>query len=225
MKKKILTVSLVVVLIAIMVSGTLAYFTAEDNVTNTFTIGSVEIKVEETFTAPTGMLPIVNTTTPSADENYVNKDARITNTGRNDAYVQAFVAIPSALDNAEAFHVEDAASGDWTKANGSVGTVTIKNVEYNVYKYVYNKVLNPNASTSDFITGAYLDAGLDVKKDTNGFLRVVMNGQMIDTFDASTPINVYVAGQAGQADGFGDNAVAADVLAQAFGSSLPNFAE
>ena len=66
---------------------------------------------------------------------------------------------------------------------------------------------------------------MDVKKDANGILRFVMNGQMIDTFDASTPINVYVAGQAVQADGFGDNAVAADVLAQAFGSSLPNFAE
>ena len=52
-----------------------------------------------------------------------------------------------------------------------------------------------------------------------------MSGQMIDTFDASTPINVYVAGQAVQADGFGDNAVATDVLVQAFDGRLPNFAE
>ena len=40
MKKKVLTVALVVALIAIMVSGTLAYFTDNDEVTNTFTIGS-----------------------------------------------------------------------------------------------------------------------------------------------------------------------------------------
>lgn len=225
MKKKVLTIALAVALIAVMVSGSLAYFTAEDKAANTFTIGSVEIKVEETFTAPTGMLPVVNTATPSADENYVNKDARITNTGKNDAYVQAFVAIPKALDDAGAFHVEDAASGDWTKAGGIAGTVTVSEVEYNVYKYVYNKVLDTDSATPDFITGAYLDAGLDVQEDTNGVLRFVMNGQMIGTFDASAPINVYVAGQAVQADGFGENAAAADVLAQAFGSSLPGFAE
>lgn len=47
MKKKVLTVALVVALIAIMVSGTLAYFTDNDEVTNTFTIGSVEIEIHE----------------------------------------------------------------------------------------------------------------------------------------------------------------------------------
>ena len=59
MKKKILTVSLVVALIAIMVSGTLAYFTAEDEVTNTFTIGSVIIEVVEDFQKPQTMIPVV----------------------------------------------------------------------------------------------------------------------------------------------------------------------
>ena len=47
MKKKILGVALVVALVAIMVGGTLAYFTAEDEVTNTFTIGSVKIEIYE----------------------------------------------------------------------------------------------------------------------------------------------------------------------------------
>ena len=47
MKKKVLSVALVVAMIAIMVSGTLAYFTARDDVTNTFTVGSVEIEIYE----------------------------------------------------------------------------------------------------------------------------------------------------------------------------------
>ena len=227
MKKKVLAIALAVVLIAIVVSGSLAYFTDTDEVTNTFTVGSVKIRVDETFTSPTGMLPIVNTAMPSADENYINKDAKITNIGKNDAYVQAFVAIPSALDNAGAFHIEDAESSEWIKSTNMVGTTTIGGVEYNVYKYVYNSILaatDPDTSTPIFITGAYLDAKLDVKEDANGILRFVMNGTMIDSFDASTPINVYVAGQAVQADGF-ENMTAAQVLAQVFGSSLPSFGE
>ena len=112
MKKKILTVSLVVALIAIMVSGTLAYFTAEDEVTNTFTIGSVIIEVVEDFQKPQTMIPVV--TVDESDPNYINKDARVKNTGDNAAYVQMYVAIPKALDDVGAFIVVDANTGDWT---------------------------------------------------------------------------------------------------------------
>ena len=50
MKKKILSLTLVVCLLAIaVVGGTLAYFTDTDNeVTNTFTVGNVQIKLDET---------------------------------------------------------------------------------------------------------------------------------------------------------------------------------
>ena len=47
MKKKVLTVALVVALIAIVVSSSLAYFTDTDQVTNTFTVGSVKIEIYE----------------------------------------------------------------------------------------------------------------------------------------------------------------------------------
>ena len=42
MKKKVLSIALIVALIAIVVSGSLAYFTDRDEVNNTFTIGSVK---------------------------------------------------------------------------------------------------------------------------------------------------------------------------------------
>ena len=50
MKKKILSLTLVVCLLAIaVVGGTLAYFTdTENEVTNTFTVGNVQIKLDET---------------------------------------------------------------------------------------------------------------------------------------------------------------------------------
>ena len=47
MKKKILSVALVVAVLAIVVGGTLAYFTDDDKVTNTFTFGSVLIDIIE----------------------------------------------------------------------------------------------------------------------------------------------------------------------------------
>ena len=69
MKKKVLTLALVVALVAIMVGTSLAYFTAEDEVTNTFTIGSVMIDIIENGKATDSdqvifekpMMPVVNT--------------------------------------------------------------------------------------------------------------------------------------------------------------------
>ena len=75
MKKKILTVAVVVVLIAIMVGGSLAYFTDNDEVTNSFTIGSVEIDrwengVEAGGTRNMGQLiPVVGDDTTKEGDN------------------------------------------------------------------------------------------------------------------------------------------------------------
>ena len=44
MKKKVLAISLIVALLAIaVVSGSLAWFSDEDSVTNTFTVGEIDI--------------------------------------------------------------------------------------------------------------------------------------------------------------------------------------
>lgn len=196
MKKKVLTVALVVALIAIMVSGTLAYFTAEDEVTNTFTIGSVEIEVVEDFEKPEHMIPVV--TVSESDPNYINKDARIKNTGKNPAYIQMYVAIPKALDDAEAFIVVDANNSDWTD-RVSAGTATIDGVTYNVYLYRYTKELAVNAETSNAITAAYMAPELDYQ---NG--KFVMNGIVIENYTPGESINIHVAAQAIQAQGFAD---------------------
>lgn len=196
MKKKILILALAVVLIAIMVGGSLAYFTAGDEVTNTFTIGSVKIEVVEDFQEPQTMIPVV--TPDESDPNYINKDARVKNTGDNAAYVQMYVAIPKALDDAQAFVVVDANTGDWTDRT-AVGTAEIDGVTCNVYVYRYKALLDVNAETSDVITAAYLAPQLDYDHDTNRF---VMNGTVIDAYVPGESINIYVAAQAIQAAGF-----------------------
>ena len=54
MKKKALSIFLVVALVAIAATGTLAYFTADDSATNTFTVGNVAIDLEEPSWDSTG---------------------------------------------------------------------------------------------------------------------------------------------------------------------------
>jgi predicted ribosomally synthesized peptide with SipW-like signal peptide len=215
MKKKIMAIAMAVAVLALMVGTSLAWFTDSDEATNTFTIGSIEIDLKEDFEEPTGMLPVVNVNDPTADPNFVNKDAWVENTGDNPAYVQMFVAIPKALDDVGAFHVVDGDMNAWTKV-GFAGTTDIDGVTYNVYKYIYNSRLEVGTATAHAITGAYLDAALDYNKDTNRF---VMNGTEITDYVPGDAIYVYVAAQGIQAEGFAD---AASALAT-FGTELPQF--
>ena len=47
MKRKLLAVATLMMFTALLVSGTLAYFTAEDRAVNVITIGSVDIEIVE----------------------------------------------------------------------------------------------------------------------------------------------------------------------------------
>ena len=47
MKKKLLVISLIAIVISVIASGTLAFFTADDSAKNVFTSGGVSIEVEE----------------------------------------------------------------------------------------------------------------------------------------------------------------------------------
>ena len=196
MKKKILILALAVALIAIMVGGSLAYFTAGDEVTNTFTIGSVKIEVVEDFQEPQTMIPVV--TPDESDPNYINKDARVKNTGDNAAYVQMYVAIPKVLDDVGAFIVVPAEEGGWYDPV-KAGEAEIDGLTYNLYLYRYADSLAPGDETPNAITAAYLAPELDYDHDTNRF---VMNGTVIDAYVPGKSISIYVAAQAIQAAGF-----------------------
>ena len=85
MKKKVLAIALAVALIAVAVSGSIAYFTAEDQVNNTFTIGSVKIEVYENEqktpldTNPLGKLTPVVDANPKNDVSYMDKVVEVKN--------------------------------------------------------------------------------------------------------------------------------------------------
>lgn len=123
MKKKILTICLIVALAATaIIGGTLAYFTDTAEATNTFTAGGVKIDLIEQqrnadssalepFENDKNLMPIVGSAQgeqetvggvklPTA-ENYVDKIMTIKNTGASAAYVRIFVAVPTALQNGQ----------------------------------------------------------------------------------------------------------------------------
>ena len=218
MKKKVLAISLAVALIAIMVSGTLAYFTAEDEVMNTFTIGSVEIDlwengVEAGESMSMGQLiPVVGSDPTKESDNYQMKAVQVKNTGLNPAYVEVFIAVPKVLDDAGVLKLmnnypESETYGWDTPVN--VGTMTNADVVYNVYKYRYSTALNAGMITDEAIEYVYIDskADMDVTRDANGTITeayFTMNGQTVDFNVATMALDVYVASWAIQSEGFAD---------------------
>ena len=238
MKKKILGIALVVALIAIVVSGTLAYFTAEDEVTNTFTIGSVKIEIYENDNATTSdtisfgkLTPIVNTTTPSDDVSYIDKVVDVKNIGANDAYIRTHIAVPTALID---YLQLDVTTDGWTY-NGTLAgssTATVNGVAYTVFTYDYATAVAPNGFTSELLQGVYLKSDVDLGEDASGNLvfvkgnadgtittsSFVAHTKNADDSYTSTTVNILVASQAIQAQGI-ENSTATEALNSGFGAN------
>ncbi|MBQ8558582.1 MAG: hypothetical protein IJ439_01145 [Tyzzerella sp.] len=229
MKKKLVVTSLVIALIAIAVGGTLAYFMDSDEVTNTFTIGSVEIEqieqqrkiVADAFTSELEafqndkqLIPVIRNDNAKNDKNFQDKIVTVKNIGKNDAYVQTYVAVPEVLIDANVLRIYGGTQGGWATPV-EVGTVeesaivdgSTSTVKYAVFKYVYNSKLAVGATTTPVIEGVYItqEADMDVAYDANGnatSAQFMMEGKVVVGFDATQKINVYVASQAIQERGF-----------------------
>lgn len=259
MKKKIMTISLVVALAAIaIVGGTLAYFTDTDQATNTFTAGGVEIDLIEqqsnkdhtgfvTYEGDKVLMPIVGSAQgekypngqPTA-KNYIDKVVTIKNTGKSAAWVRAYYAVPSALDDGkETFNAgANILHGNFGNKMTDDGLVTtyenewkwmkdgswkyfetqIEGVDYNVYYADYYQPLDLEATTEQFISGVYLDSHVDMK-----------DGKYIDTRFPNADLSILqgtvkypVVAVAVQAEGF-DNAEAA--ITAAFGANYNPWAK
>ncbi len=234
MKKKVtLVAAIAAILVAVIaVSGTLAWFVDDDEATNVFTIGSVEIEQLEQqrvvdangdytteledFENDKMMIPVIENDTAISDVNFQDKIVTVKNIGKNAAFVQTFVAIPASLDNADILHINHTANNGWTADATPVATgVPEKQIAgegdstlaYNIYRFVYNTELAKDTTTTPAIDGVYIDerTDMDVTYDANGNVVSAyfeMNDTLVTDFDATGKINVYVASQAIQAEGF-----------------------
>ena len=204
MKKKLIAIFLCVALAAVAVVGaSLAYFTDTDNATNTFTVGNVAIKLieeerdgnggKQDFTQDKKLYPIVGSAQGEKDasgmptaKNYVDKMVTVENTGSEKAFIRAYFAIPSALDDgyetfnaglhtlhfnfgnkvAEDGTITSTYGVEWNWKHGDKWNyfeTEIGGIKYNVYFADYYQAVDAGATTEQFVQGVYLDKSFDMK--------------------------------------------------------------
>lgn len=151
MKKKTILVAAIAVMLvaALVVGGTLAYFTDTDTETNTFTMGNVSIDLNEQQKGENGPVPFVQNKQlvpgKSNDGNAVSKIVTVTNTStNNDAWVWVELKIPAYLVSAD---YKTDPHKDESKNALHWNSYGCFNVEYNSGNYW-------SLATSDGIVGA-----------------------------------------------------------------------
>ena len=249
MKKKLIAIFLCVALAAVAIVGaSLAYFTDTANATNTFTVGNVSIDLIEQergenglqdFTQGKKLYPIVGSAQGEQDKynmpvakNYVDKMVTIKNTGSEKAYIRAYFAIPSALDdgyetfnaglNVLHFNFGNTAAGastdgvQWIWMHGNKWNyyeTTIEGIKYNVYYADYHEAVDAGATTEQLVKGVYLDKSFDIKDGKPyAFGKEITLDNGWDWNKVSCPVFAVAC----QAQGF-DNA--AEAITAAFGAN------
>lgn len=170
MKRKVLSVALIVCLVAIMAFGTLAYFSDKDDITNTFMVAGYD--PEDPYTNPDDIFSIDVRETdedgnPAPDGltyddiqpgDELHKDPTVVNTGKYSQYVRVNVTVTNAAawqtacakygitDLTTIFKNFDANA--WTLAGVSEDKVN----DTLTYSYYYNGVLEAGESATLFDT-------------------------------------------------------------------------
>ena len=202
MKKKILVACLCVALAVLTIAGTtLAYLTANDQVVNTFTVGNVQIKLDEAQANPDGSL------VPNADRvkansyklipgHTYNKDPMVTVlSGSESSYIKMTVTFSKA-NELDAIFAPDGAdltsiftgynAANWI-AKGNTEDTTANT---RTYEFWYKEaVAAPTA-----------DVALDALFDSITVPGTITNTQLATIEGMTITVNAYAI----QADGFAD---------------------
>ena len=209
------------------VGGTLAYFTDKDAEKNVFTVGNVDIDLEETFTQGSELVPATGSAQDGTLKNGVTKAVYVENEGSKNAYVRVQIAIPAVLDSGDPtfdagqnvlhfnYSPENVGEGlwDWSTTTGDPyeGTwnyyeTPIDGVTYNVYVVTYENAIAPGTKTVNAMDQVYLDS-----KVTNADITRI--NAALNATD-SKEWAMYVVAEGCQVEGFTD---AYDALNTAFG--------
>lgn len=202
MKKKIVALCLCVALAVVAIGGaTLAYFTDTKTATNTFTMGDVQIKLDETDVKnPTGDRVTSNTYAvyPGA---VVTKDPIVHNTGKNGAYIRATVNVSNWMNLVGAYYPDfkETFPNDGYKAalNLLVGEL---GQGWSVVGVEAGDVFTIGQFDAKFILK--YDGVLAAGADTTAMFQTVTIPAGIDNANASSFDEVKVVAQAIQVDGF-----------------------
>ena len=180
MKKKIIALALVLCLAAVaVVGGTLAYFTDDDDATNTFTVGNVDIRLEEEKWEGEGSVDAPEVYPGEA----LAKDPVVYNDGANPCFVRISVTGLNCLGDAGMITYRT----DYV--DGKLGDGWFLHTDGYYYYYVGGE--NGVGGNGVLAVGAYTDALFDQIVIPTG----LKNG------DGKTEFNIDVVAQAVQAQG------------------------
>ena len=205
-KKSILMAAIAVMLVAVLVvGGTLAYFTDTKSATNTFTVGDVKIKLDESnVNDPSGDRVTSNEYTGMLPGIQYKKDPVVTNTGKNGAYVRAVVTIENGM-NWMGLYNENV----WTAPQAEAFKKLICNKMGEGWSLEdYDYVTNAERGSTDFVAVLKYDGVLAAGKATSAMFEKVMLPANATANDISTRVaqngvfHIDVVAQAIQADGF-----------------------
>ena len=200
MKKKLMTVLALVLVVAMSVAGTYAYLTSADKVVNTFTVGNVQIKLDEAKANADGTL------VPNADRVKANsykllpghnykKDPMVTVLeGSESSYVKMTVTFSKAAELDAIF-----------APNGGADMTSIFN-GYDSTNWIYKgntEDTNANTRTYEFwykeaVAAPTADVALDALFDSITVPGTITNTQLATIEGMTITVNAYAI----QADGF-----------------------
>lgn len=205
MKKKILSLCLVVCLLAVaVIGGTLAYFTDNETATNVMQVGNIDINVEE-YMVKDGtkidfdneevedLYPIENAKGMALNNKIV--DVYNTSESQTDAYIRVIVAFESVLpEDQEALHYaylmnnDYAASGTYGVTPTAYDDVTINGTVYDVVVFdTIDGEKIPYGSRVQSLQSVWLDAALTSEQleDVEDFdILVLAQGIQTEGFDS-----------------------------------------
>lgn len=199
MKKLILAALCVVILVAVGVGVSYAFFSdTETSENNIIASGSIHIKQH-------GLDIQAGTLRPGT---LVEKTVTVENTGTNPAYVRTCIAVPKGSDTVDWLELDcDQDKWGWSVAQN----VTLDGVVYTVYVATYKEKLMPGQTTEPSLKGLSVDPALDYDGST---YRYVVNGE-VTALDLPQDLKIRIATEAVQTTTFDD---AAQALETAFGT-------
>ena len=142
MKKGIALIVVIISLIAMGISGTMAYFTADSTATNVITAGNIDICLVEMQKTDEGLRPFENKDGVMPGEE-ISKIVTVKNIGDNDAYIRVQVEKTITLAG------DAAGSADLSLLSCDINT------DYWTYRegyYYYNKLLAAGEETTPLFT-------------------------------------------------------------------------
>ena len=198
MKKKLMTVLALVLVVAMSVAGTIAYLTSTDTVTNTFTVGNVEITLDEAKVDEYGVAATPATRVDKNDYKLIpghtyTKDPTVTVlSGSESSYIKMTVTFtkaaeldaifkPTGADLTSIFNGYD--STNWIYKGNTEGSDDTR-----TYEFWYKEAVA--APTADVA----LDALFDQIKAPDS----LTNSDLNNLKDLKITVNAYAI----QADGF-----------------------